>query len=105
MSDTDIRKQLNELDVGGLLDEQRKTGRLALSPEFREQWKDKHRYATALLSDERRGLLVKKMARLLYEITYSIATVSEGEKPTITNTRTLGFWIGFSLLSSQLGPN
>lgn len=72
MSDQKIRTELNDLPIQGLIDCQWTNGRFNIEPKLKEFWKEKHDYAIELLADERRGRLVRHMATLLREITYSI---------------------------------
>jgi tryptophan 2,3-dioxygenase len=81
MSDVSIRAALNELDLRELIEVQRRCGRMYLPGEFKRFWAAQHNHAKELTSDTRRGPLVKRMAQLLYEITFSLATVPEGGKP------------------------
>lgn len=81
MSDAAIAKQLNSLNLKELVDEQRHRGRMHLPASFRQYWTSQYHLATDLLADDRRGVLVRKLAGLLRELTFSIATVPAGDHP------------------------
>jgi tryptophan 2,3-dioxygenase len=96
MSDAAIIRQLNSLRLDSLIVEQHKNGRMNLPASFLKEWREMYHYAKALLENQRRGLLVRKMARLLFEIALSLATVNEDGRPNYyqyTNARLLDWFL------------
>ena len=80
MLDTDetISRELNHLDIAGLIQIQRTNGRRYLASQnadaqaFRQQWSSAYSRAVSLLADEGRGRRVRQLATLLKEVTFSI---------------------------------
>jgi hypothetical protein len=72
MSDTEIRAELNSLDVKEFLQVQHEFGRADLPQEFRSYWAARHEWAKAILLDPARGERVRRLASLLEAMTRSL---------------------------------
>lgn len=81
MSDTQLATIISELPIHELRNVQRQSGRLALPAKTKKFWRKQHEFAGSILRDDARGPLVKGLAELLFNITYSVATVAPEEKP------------------------
>ena len=81
MSDTQLAKTISDLPIQELRTIQRHCGRLALPAKTTKFWRKQHELARSILRDDGRGPRVKRLAELLFNITYSISTVAPEEKP------------------------
>lgn len=96
MTDSELRDRFNRLPLNELRNVQLEHGRLNLPEHFRVFWTEEHRIASTVASDVRHSLIVRKMAKLLREITFSIATLPPGEYPNYfqyTNSHLLDWFV------------
>lgn len=96
MTDSELRTRFNALPLNVLCDVQLRHGRLNLPDDFRVFWTEQHQIAADVADDVRHSLIVRKMAKLLREITFSIATLPPGAHPNYfqyTNAHLLDWFV------------
>lgn len=96
MTDSELRDRFNRLPLNELCEVQLDHGCLYLPDDFRAFWTEQYQVASEIADDVRRGLILRKMAKLLREITFSIATLPPGEYPNYfqyTNAHLLDWFV------------
>src|SRR5262245_50747869 len=97
MSDIEIRRELNSLNLDELIHQQRKAGRRNLPKEFCGYWAMQNRKAASILRDPARGQFVRRLAGLLDVITRSICAFEQESKLgyyTYTDVFILDWYLG-----------
>lgn len=81
MPNSDVRNRMNDLDINSLAAIQRQLGRLEIDDGFRMYWLTRRREVLGIGSDRRYSLVTRRMADLLGQVTFSIATSGSEIKP------------------------
>jgi len=97
--DSQLRFELNQLDVEALRQKQRAVGRKALVKEFIQFWAGQNAHTKSILQSPQHGARVKELALFLETITESLAAFATERTPTYypyTDVHVLDWFIGKS---------